>query len=542
MVDLPYQIPDSVKTIGDSAFFDCINLTSISIPNNVTFIGMQAFGYKYYGGGNLKIPGFKIYGYSNDSAAAKYAEENSFEYILVSDDKDRLFKEENESTEVVVTPPEAADIPEEDRITSITINPAFNMKNKEDNNVEIDLSKIKIKASAIYDKDGIKRAEKALGEVLNGNKHYNLLDLTLLYDGKDFSNGYEGLVKVIIPLPKGHRDKTFSCYRISETGDRELIPGEQTEDSYIIYLEHFSVYALVAAEQGEEHTHNYSADWKSDAAGHWKECATCRNKTEESIHMQDAGTVTKAATKTEPGIKTYKCSICGHAIKTEEIAKLPADGKLINKKISAAAKVTKKQKKKNGVILNKKVSSKISGNSLTVTWNKLKNADGYDIYATPCDDNFKKITLSVGKNKTSAAIRKINGKRITKKKPYKVKVKAYRLLSNGKKQYLGVSATMHVIGSLNKTTTNAKNISLKKKAYVLKKGKSAQIRATIIKEDKKKRLLSQGHGARLSYASSNDAIATVTATGKIKAKKRGECIIYVRALNGVSKKIKVTVN
>lgn len=497
-------------------------------------------GY-YYGLMDLEKGDYII-----DACAGEYGDGYKLgpwsEPLKIEKHGDGLFDEENESTGEVAIPPEAADVPEKDRITSITINPAFNMKNKEDNNVEIDLSKIKIKASAIYDKEGLKRAETALGEVLNGNKHYNLLDLTLLYDGKDFSNGYEGLVKVIIPLPKGHKDKTFSCYRITDAGDKELIPGEQTEDSYIIYLEHFSVYALVAAEPGGEHTHNYSTDWKSDATGHWKECATCKDKTEESVHMQDAGTVTKAATKTEPGIKTYKCSICGYAIKTEEIAKLPADGKLINKKTSAATKITKKQQKKNGVILNKKVSSKISGNSLTVTWNKLKNADGYDIYAAPCDDNFKKITLSVGKNKTSAAIRKINGKKINKKKPYKVKVKAYRLLSNGKKQYLGVSATMHVIGNLNKTTTNAKDISLKKKAHVLKKGKSVQIRATIIKADKKKRLLSQGHGARLSYVSSNDAIATVTATGKIKAKKRGKCTIYVRALNGVSKKIKVTVN
>lgn len=458
---------------------------------------------------------------------------------------DGLFEEENEITEEVETPPEASDIPEGDRITSITINPAFNIKNKEDRDVELDLSKIKIKASEIYDEEGLKRAEAALGETLNGNKHYNLLDLTLLYDGKDFSNGYEGLVKVIIPLPKGHRDKTFSCYRITESGEKELIPGEQTEDSYIIYLEHFSEYALVAAgpeEPEEPHTHVYSPDWKSDANGHWKECTTCKDKAEESAHTQDAGTVTKEATKTETGIKTYKCTICGYAMKTEKIAKLPADEKPIDKKVSTATKITKEQKKKNEVIMNKKVSSKIGANSLIITWNKLPDADGYDIYAALCDDDFKGIALSVGKNKSSATIRKISGKKINKKKPYKVKVKAYRLLSNGKKLYLGTSAIMHVVGNRNKTTTNAKNIRLKKKAYALKKGKLAQIRAAIIKADKKKRLLSQEHGAKLCYVSSDETIATVTATGKIKTKKRGKCTIYVRALNGVSKKIKVTVN
>lgn len=163
-------------------------------------------------------------------------------------DPDPFVKENEVSTEIEA-PTEAADIPESDRITSITINPAFNMKNKNDNDVELDLSKIKIKAEEIYDKEGLKRAEEALGETIKGNKHYNLLDLTLLYNGKDFSNGYEGLVKVIIPLPNGHRDKNFSCFRLTEVDGKmvkEVIPGEQTEDSYIIYLEHFSLYALVA--------------------------------------------------------------------------------------------------------------------------------------------------------------------------------------------------------------------------------------------------------------------------------------------------------
>ena len=59
-----------------------------------------------------------------------------------------------------------------------------------------------------------------------------------------------------------------------------------------------------------------------------------------------------------------------------------------------------------------------------------------------------------------------------------------------------------------------KKISLKKKVYALKRGKTAQIRATIIKMDKKKKLLSKMHGPQLSYVSSDKAIVTVTATGK----------------------------
>lgn len=196
-------------------------------------------------------------------------------------------------------PPEAAEIPEDDKITSITFNKAFNMSNKNGNNVALDLSKLEVKASAIYDEEGLQRASEALGTTISGNTHYNLLDLTLLYDGKDFSNGYNGLVQVIIPIPEGHRDKFFSCYRIVEKNGKktkELIPGEQTKDSYIIYLEHFSEYALVASDTKQEH-----------------------------VHTWDNGTVTKQPTTTSEGIKTYTCMVCSET-RTEAIAKLSPSG------------------------------------------------------------------------------------------------------------------------------------------------------------------------------------------------------------------------
>ena len=40
-------IPNSVTSIGDSAFYHCDSLTSISIPDSVTWIGDDAFGYCY---------------------------------------------------------------------------------------------------------------------------------------------------------------------------------------------------------------------------------------------------------------------------------------------------------------------------------------------------------------------------------------------------------------------------------------------------------------------------------------------------------------
>jgi len=38
-----FTIPDSVTSIGNSAFYDCTNLTSVTIPNSVVSIGNNAF-------------------------------------------------------------------------------------------------------------------------------------------------------------------------------------------------------------------------------------------------------------------------------------------------------------------------------------------------------------------------------------------------------------------------------------------------------------------------------------------------------------------
>ena len=46
---------------------------------------------------------------------------------------------------------------------------------------------------------------------------------------------------------------------------------------------------------------------------------------------------------------------------------------------------------------------------------------------------------------------------------------------------------------------------------------------------------------KLKYVSSNKSVATVNSKGKITAKKKGKCVIYVYAKNGVSTKINVTV-
>ena len=51
------EVEYSVTSIGEKAFYDCIGLTSITIPNSVTSIGEYAF-YKCSGLRSVTIPNY----------------------------------------------------------------------------------------------------------------------------------------------------------------------------------------------------------------------------------------------------------------------------------------------------------------------------------------------------------------------------------------------------------------------------------------------------------------------------------------------------
>ena len=64
-------------------------------------------------------------------------------------------------------------------------------------------------------------------------------------------------------------------------------------------------------------------------------------------------------------------------------------------------------------------------------------------------------------------------------------------------------------------------------------GRTAKINAKAVKQSKRKKWLTKGHGRVLRYVSTDETVVSVTKTGKLRAKKKGTCEIRISALNRI---------
>lgn len=201
-----------------------------------------------------------------------------------------------------------------------------------------------------------------------------------------------------------------------------------------------------------------------------------------------------------------------------------------------------KTAKEDKLALNAGFKVSQTGNKIKILWGEVSEADGYDVYAQYCGKKFNsRPSNSVKSGKvTKISVQKINGKKLNLKKSYKLYVAAYKLV-NGKKIIMCKSIIAHNAGIKNKKYTNVKDIKVKKTSYTLKEGETAKINAITVLVDKKKKMLSDNHAKEFRYATSDKEVAVVSSSGKIKATKKGSCIIYVYGKNGNTKKIKVKV-
>lgn len=243
-----------------------------------------------------------------------------------------------------------------------------------------------------------------------------------------------------------------------------------------------------------EHRHTFRDEWSSNDTSHWH-AATCEHTTEKKDEAAD-----KKNTESKP----------------VKVKRTEAKDAALNSKFNVKA-----------------------GKTVKVTWGKVKDADGYDVYMAYCGKDKEKVVKSVkAADSLSVEISKLKKKGINQKKNIKCHVLAYKMV-DGKKVTVAKSITIHAAGKKNKSVTDAKSIKLKKTSYVLAKGKKAVVKASIVKKNKKRPIIN--HISEFRYATSDSKVAVVSKNGKITAKGKGSCSIYVYATNGCAQKIKVVV-
>ena len=181
---------------------------------------------------------------------------------------------------------------------------------------------------------------------------------------------------------------------------------------------------------------------------------------------------------------------------------------------------------------------KASENANRLSWNPVKNADGYFIYASACNENGKERKvkkIADIKNRTTTSYTHKNCEKDTW---YKYRISAYRIIGK-KKTAISKSLELHSLTKGSKTYENPSRVKIRSgKKLSLKAGSTKKIRAQVIVPKGKKTCW---HIQKIRYLVSDSSVLTVSKKGKIRAKKAGHATIYAVAQNGVNAKIKVSV-
>ena len=253
-----------------------------------------------------------------------------------------------------------------------------------------------------------------------------------------------------------------------------------------------------------DYTHEKWSQIVNDKKYHWVECTDCGIKADKESHRYGAWKIYRNASVGVTGEREHSCKICNYA-ESGTIAAL----KVVDLKLKGGNK------------------------AVTLSWNKISGADGYKIYGTKCN---KKSQL---KKKAGKSTVKWTEKKLKAGTYYKYYVVAYKKV-NGKETIIGKSDVMHV-ATTGKGYGYTKKINLKSTSITLKKGKSAYVKASLVSTSKKYNKTMKEHNPSIRYISSAQTVATVNSKGKVTARGKGTCYIYCYGVDGVSRKVKITV-
>ena len=245
-------------------------------------------------------------------------------------------------------------------------------------------------------------------------------------------------------------------------------------------------------------------------------------------HHWDQGEIITEATCTEEGEKKFTCSICGDE-KTEKVSATGHQHTEIRNKKEATCKETGYS----GDTWCKDCGKKIlSGQTIAKTENHSWDAGKVTTKATCTEEGEKTFTCSIcGDKKTekiSATGHSYGAYKVVKEPTNKRKgLKSKTCSVCGKIVYEAIPKTNFSPTDSSETNPDqnpqtsqktTRKIKLNRRKLTLKKGKSFRLKVTLTPADSQD---------KITYKTSNKKIATVSKTGKIKAKKKGKVKITV---------------
>lgn len=130
-----------------------------------------------------------------------------------------------------------------------------------------------------------------------------------------------------------------------------------------------------------EHTHSYGTAWKYDSTNHWHECS-CGEKTDISQHISNGGVITVPPTATTAGVRVYSCYICGYAFRTETIPAAGYDYYPTYPSYPAYPTYPTYPVFLTPSVFTEDltVNAEADGSMVTLSWDKIENADKYYVY------------------------------------------------------------------------------------------------------------------------------------------------------------------
>ena len=309
-------------------------------------------------------------------------------------------------------------------------------------------------------------------------------------------------------------EKTFTC---SICGD------EKTEKVSATGHQHTEIRNKKEATCKEE---GYSGDtWCKDCG---KKILSGQAIVKTEDHSWNQGEITKEPTCKEEGEKTFTCSICGNT-KTEKVSTTDHQ----HMEIRNQKNPTCKEAGYSGDTYCADCGVKISSGQ-TIAKTKNHNWDGGVITTEPtCTERGEKtFTCTICGNtdtkKVNATGHSYGAYKVVKEPTNKRKgLKSKTCSVCGKIVYEGIPKTNSSPTDSSETNPDqnpqtsqktTRKIKLNRRKLTLKKGKSFRLKVTLTPADSQD---------KITYKTSNKKIATVSKTGKIKAKKKGKVKITV---------------